>query len=167
MIIWIYLAVLFISFLGLIVGIELSSMAAEEIKHASKYLKYLNMLLPSMIILAATYRLNKLYSIIFAVIIMIVILLLRKRNNDAWIYSSMSALLYVSVMSEQTFNVAIIIFIYGISISTVNASKRWKNKNHAQITRSENKTFIIDTLKNYFYYLIIGILFFGVFSYIL
>jgi hypothetical protein len=167
MIVWIYLAVLLVSFLGLMIGILVSNMVVEEIANASKYLRYINLIWPPLIVLISTYGLNKIYSILFTIILAIILLIFRKKNNDAWIYSCMSALLYISILSQETLNITIIIFIYGISISTINVAKYFKNKVTTHINRYDNIVLIKDTLKNYSYYLVIGVLFLGIFTYLL
>jgi len=155
------------SFLGLLIGIIISNIAIEEITHASKYLKFLNIILVPIIVLLATFQINRLYSIIFASIILITLIISRKKYNDAWIYASMSALLYVATISQELLDVASLIFVYGISIATINASTHFKKKINRQARFKENVLLIKKIFCKYSYYLIIGIIFFVVFSYIL
>jgi|GEM_PF-3364813 hypothetical protein len=163
----IYLAVLIASFLGLFIGIFISNTAIEEIKQSSKYLKYLNIILAPIIIFIATFQIHKTYSAIFTAIVLLALIITRNKYNDAWIYAGMGALIYISTISQEIINVAIIIFIYGISIATINASKHFKHQINGQVKISENITLIKKILIKYSYYPIIGIIFFIVFSYVL
>jgi hypothetical protein len=162
-----YTLTMFASFLGLIIGVIISNMAIEEIEHVSKYLRYVNILFVPTIILIATYNINKIYSIIFAGIALIAIGLLIDKYNDAWIYSCMGALFYVSTLSDEALNVAILIFVYGICIATVNTSLHFKKRTTEQIKFSKNIPLIKNILKKYSYYLFIGIVFYATFSLIL
>lgn len=155
------------SFLGLLIGIIISNMAIEEIAHASAYLKYLNIILAPLIVLLATFEINKLYSIIFTTVTLIALIVSRKKYNDTWIYASMGALLYVATTSQELLNVAALIFVYGISIATINASTYFKKKVNGQVKFSENVLLAKKILGKYSYYLLVGIIFFVVFSYVL
>jgi hypothetical protein len=160
-----YVIILFVSFFGLLMGMILSSITFEEIRHASKYLKYINLILAPIIVLTATYKISKIYSLLLAIILLAMLLVLRNKYDDKWIYSGMGLMLYISVISQEVFNVAILIFIYGISISTINSSKHLKNN---QKTFSlQNITFMKNILIKYSYYLVIGILSFAIFTYVL
>jgi hypothetical protein len=163
----IYLSVLVASFLGLFVGMFISNVSVEEIKKASKYLKYFNIILAPIIILVATFEVHKIYSVIFAGIVLITLIIARNKYNDAWVYAGMGAIIYVSTMSSELLNVAVLIFVYSISIATINASKQFRHQINGQVKFSENLALAKRILSKYSYYLIIAIAFFVVFSYIL
>ena len=162
-----YLLIVVTSFLGLFIGIFVSNSAVEEIKNASKYLKYLNIAIVPLIILIATFEINKLYSLIFTGIVLIALIVARNKYNDAWTYAGMGALLYVSTISQQTLNVAVLIFIYGFSIATINASMHFKKQINGQIKFSENISLVKKILIKYPYYLIVATVFFVIFTYVL
>ena len=155
------------SFLGLIFGVIISRITLEEITPASKYLKILNIILVPILIVISTFYLNKLYSIIFAAIILAALIVSRERYNDAWVYSCIGALFYASTLSGQTFIIATIIFIYGISITTIAASKHYKKKINGQATKSETISLVKKILLKYSLYPVIAILFLVIFNYIL
>lgn len=155
------------SFLGLLMGIITSNMAIEEITYASKYLKYLNLILVPLIVFIATFEIHKVYSIIFASITLIALILSREKYNDAWTYASVGALLYLATIGQEILTVATLIFVYGVSIATINASIHFKKKVSGQIRFTENISLVKKILGKYSYYLFVGIIFFVVFSYIL
>ena len=163
----IYVIIMFASFLGLIIGVILSNIAIEEISHASVYLKYLNIIIVPTIILVATFKINIIYSIIFTSVAGILIVLVREKYNDAWTYSCMGALLYISTLSDETLNIAMLICIYGMSIATINANNHFKKKINEQIKFSENVSLIKKMLGKYSLFLIVGMMFYVTFSYIL
>jgi len=163
----IYAIAMIVSFLGLLVGIILSDIAIEEINRVSIYLKYLNIILVPIIIGVATYDINKLYSIIFSGITLGILFILRNKYNDAWAYSCIGALLYVSTLSNTTLEISILIFIYGISIATINASSHFDKKINEQNTISENISLAKKILIKYSYYLLVGVVFYFTFSYLL
>jgi hypothetical protein len=162
-----YVLLSIVSFLGLLIGILISNMTIEEITHASKYLKYLNLILVPLIVLISTFKINRIYSIIFTSIILITLTITREKYNDAWTYTTMGALLYVATVSQELLQVTTLIFLYGISIATINASTHFKNKINGQIKFGENIQLIKKILAKYSYYLLVGIIFFVVFSYVL
>jgi hypothetical protein len=79
----------------------------------------------------------------------------------------MGALLYVSTIGQKTLNVSVLIFIYGISIATIDASSYYKKKINGQVTHSEKIGLTKRVLRRYSYYLLVGILFYVIFSYVL
>jgi hypothetical protein len=158
---------MFASFLGVLIGVIVSNIAVEEISHASVYLKYLNTILVPTIVGIATYNISKLNSIIFAGITLIVLTIFRKRYNDAWTYSCMGAILYVSTLSNETLKVAVLVFVYGMSVATISASIHFKKKINERINFSENLSLIKKILGRYSYYLLVGMMFYVTFSYIL
>jgi len=162
----IYTSIMFASFLGLIIGIIISNMAFEEISHVSKYLTYLNIAIVPTIILITTYTINIIYSLIFTSVAIILLILFREKYNNAWTYSCMGALLYISTLNNETLNTAVLIFIYGVSIATINASNL-KQRTDGKIKFSENVLLTKKLLSKYSYYLLVGMAFFIVFSYIL
>jgi len=162
-----YVLILIISFLGIPIGILLSNIAIEEINSAIKYLKYLNIILISLIILIAIYPFNKIYSIILASIFLIILLISKNKDNNRWTYSSTSALLYISIFKGETLIIATLIFIYGISIVTIDTTKHFKNKINRQIKLIDNIDLIKKTLSKYSYYLLIGSIFYIIFAYII
>jgi hypothetical protein len=163
----IYLLVLIASFLGLLIGIIISNMTIEEITHAAKYLKHLNVLLVPLIMFLATFKISIIYSIIFSSIMFIALIIFRKKYDDAWTYAGMGAILYVAMNSKEMLNIIVLIFIYGISIATINASTHFKKKVNGQIKLSENISLVKKILSKYSYFLFVGIIFFVIFSYIL
>lgn len=162
----VYSLTLLVSFLGILISIMLGNMAIEEIEHARRYLKYLNVLIVPAIVLVATYNINKTYSILFFLILLALLFVLREKYNDAWTYSCMGAILYVSSLGEQMLTVAIMIFIYGMSIGTIRASEHFKKKINGSITFKENISLLKKIFLRYGYYLIIGILFYLTFTYV-
>jgi hypothetical protein len=160
-----YIIILLVSFLGLLVGVILSSITSEEIRHASKYLRYINLVLAPIILLTATYKLSKIYSLLLAIILFIVLIVLRDKYDDKWIYSGMGLMLCIAVISQELFNAAILIFIYSMSISTINSSKYMKN--NQKMLSPSNIKIMKNIFCKYSWYLVTGILFFVIFSYIL
>lgn len=161
-----YMLILVLSFLGTFTGIILCNIAVEEIKSITKYLKYLNILLIVLIILIATYDINKIYSIILTIIAFTILVLIKNNYENRWIYSSMAALLFLSTLNKESLVITILIFIYGISVVTIDATKHFKNKINGQIKSSENTSLIKKTLYKYCPYLIIGIAFYIITTYI-
>jgi len=162
-----YVLLLLFSFLGLIIGIFISKMTIEEITRASRYLKYLNILLVPLIFLIASYNINSLYSIIFSSIVLITLIVFKNKYNDAWTYACMGAALYISTISQESLNVSVLIFVYGISVATIDASAHYKKKINGEIKLTEKTMLVKKILSKYTYYLLVGILFFVVFSYVL
>ncbi len=162
-----YLLLLIFSFSGIIIGILLSNMAVEEIKDATKYLKYLNIIILTLIILISTYSTNKLYSIIITTIILTTLIITINRQYNKWSYASLSALLYISTLNAQAIYITILIFIYGISIITIDANKYFKNKINGKIKSYENIELIKKSLLKYHYYLLVGIIVYTVFTYLI
>ena len=95
-----YTLTLLISFLGLAAGIIICNMTIEEIYHASKYLKYLNIILIPVILLVAVYNINKLYAIIFSCITLIILVIFREKYNNSWIYSCMVDMYNIAPIQE-------------------------------------------------------------------
>jgi hypothetical protein len=95
------------------------------------------------------------------------LVLFRNKYNNAGTYASLGALLYVSTSSNTTLNISILIFLYGISITTINASAHFADEANKQITISENISLIKKIMIKYSYYLLIGMIFYVTFSYIL
>jgi hypothetical protein len=163
----IYMLVLLVSFLGLIIGVIVSNMAIEEIDNAKKYLMNFNTLIVPTIVLIATYDINNVFSLIFSSILLILLFIIRGKYNDTWMYSCMGAIFYVSTIGKQMLTVAILIFIYGMSISTINASEHFKKKINGKVRFSENVSLLKKLLVKYGYYLLISIVFYVMFTYVL
>ncbi|MGV8140860.1 MAG: hypothetical protein ACP5NW_00295 [Candidatus Woesearchaeota archaeon] len=165
----IYVLVLILSFLGIIIGLILSNMTVEEIDYAKKYLKYLNLIILPIIMFISTYNINKIYSIIFSIMALTLLVIFRKKSNDAWIYPSMSVALYLSSVGtrNQLLTSTILIFIYGMSISSIDASGHFKNKINGKIRFQENISLLKKLLANYGLYLIVGIISYVMFTYVL
>jgi len=162
-----YALTLLISFLGILIGIIVSNMAIEEMRNTSTYLKYLNIIIIPLTIFVASYNINKLYTILFACIILIMLILFREKYSNVWVYPCMGAILYVSTKSQETLNVATLIFIYGISVATIDTSIHFKKKINGQITISNNIPLIKNIFSKYWYYLLVGIVFYVIFSIVL
>jgi len=159
-----YSLLLIASFLGLSIGIILSNMAVEEITRVSKYLKYLNIFLVPLIIFMAVYSISILYAIIFASIALLLLIIFRNRYPYSLTYACMGALMYISTLGKNSLDTAIIISVYGLSIATIEASRHFKNRLNGQIKSSENISLMKKILSKYFYYLLVGIIFYVVFS---
>ncbi|MGV8087032.1 MAG: hypothetical protein ACP5N1_05350 [Candidatus Woesearchaeota archaeon] len=150
-------------------GIVLSNIAIEEITSIAKYLKYINILAISSIILLSIYPFNKIYAILITLTTIIILSIIKEKNYAKWTYASLGALIYVSTLNESklySLYIAIIIFIYGMSIATIDANKHFKNKINGQIKRSENKLLIKKIFSKYALYPIIGMTFYIVFTYV-
>jgi hypothetical protein len=160
----IYMLALLTSFSGLLLGILLSNIAFEEISIASKYLKWLNILLVASIIFVATHNIQLIYAIIFSLLTAVLIFIFRRRYSDVWIYSSIGALFYVALLSGELLNVSILTFVYGLSITTINAANIFKNKTNKQIKFSENLTFARKVILKYSFFLLTGIIFYLAFA---
>lgn len=162
-----YILILITSFLGLIIGILLSNMAVEEITTAEKYLKYLNIIIVPTIIIIAAYSINIIYTTIFAATILTLLIIYRDKYDYTWTYACMGALIYISTLGRNVLETTIIIFIYGISIATIEAAKQFRNPINNKIKNTENYTLIKKVLSKYSYYILTGIIFYTVFTYII
>lgn len=159
----IYMLTLCASFSGLIMGIILSNISIEEITAVSKYLKYLNIILVAAITFLATYRIHMLCAIILTLIVVIAYMMFRDRNNDMWTYSGMGALFYISLVGNELLSVSVLIFVYGLSISTIYATDAYKNhinKRCDTLTIKENFRLTKNILSRHSLFLIVGILFY-------
>jgi hypothetical protein len=152
-----YLCALFASFSGLFFGIILSNIAVEEVSSISKYLKYLNILFVGAIIFVATYKTNFIYASMAVFVIMLLMSIFRNRYDGRWIYASLGAVFYVAMLSDELLNVSAMIFVYGLSITTLDANKLFKNKINNKIKSLENIVLIKNTLSNYVYFVLVGI----------
>jgi hypothetical protein len=166
-----YSLILLISFLGTIIGIILSNIALEEISSITQYLKYLNILLIVIIIAISTYSINIIYSIILSCVIAIMLIIAKNNEGNTWTYASMGALLYLSTINTATENISalyttILIFIYGASITTIDANDYFKNKINGQITFEQNTKLIKKIIPKYSLYLLVGITFYILTKYI-
>jgi hypothetical protein len=142
-------------------------MAIEEIEYAKKYLRYFNILIVPAAVLIATYNIHKVYSIIFSLIVLALLFILQERYSDAWTYSCMGAIFYISSLGKQMLTVAILIFMYGISIATIDSSEHFKKKINGKVKFRENVSLLKKVLTKYTYYLLIGILSYVIFTHIL
>ena len=160
-----YSLFLIASFLGLLTGMILSNMAVEEITKASRYLKYLNIIIVPTVIIIAAYSINSMFAIISSAIILVLLIIFRDRYDYLWVYACMGALIYLSTLGKYPFETAIMIFIYGLSIATIESSRHFKEKINGKIRLSENKVLIKKLSSRYAYYLLIGMIFYVVFTY--
>jgi hypothetical protein len=160
----IYILTLFITFLGLLIGIILSNIAIEEITRVSKYLKYLNITIIPLIVLMASYNINKIFSIIFTCLTLAMLIIFRDRYNESWTYSCMGAIFFVSTISKEVLHVAILIIVYGISAATIEASILFKKKTNEHVSFAENVQLVKKIFNKYAFYLLVGIIFFAVFA---
>lgn len=164
-----YFLILILSFLGPFIGILLCNIAIEEIKSISKYLKYVNILAIASIIFLLIYPFNKIYAIVITLTTITILSIIKEKNDAKWTYASLGALMYASTLNENNLYIlyiAIIIFTYGVSIATIDANKHFKNKINGKIKFSENKLLIKKIFSKYALYLIIGMTFYIVFTYI-
>jgi hypothetical protein len=167
MIVTIFSLILITSFLGIFAGIILSNFAVEEIENTSKYLRILNIIIVPVIIFIATYTINITYSLIATSIIAIATIIIHNKIETKWIYSTTGIALYLSTFGSKTLETAILIFIYGISIVTIDASKFFKKKILGEITQKENIALIIKSVKRYSAYIFIGLIVYAVHSILL
>ncbi|MGV8171314.1 MAG: hypothetical protein ACP5OA_01315 [Candidatus Woesearchaeota archaeon] len=162
----IYLLVLLTSFLGVIAGLLLSKIALEEIYAISKHLRYVNVIIVTTMVFMATTHIGIGYSTILAAITFFLLFLFRNKYEHTWIYSSCGAILYVSTLMGEILSVSILIFIYGLNVSSIEISNSISNKDfrNKQTKFVENPNILKHILLKYAYYLIVGISFYVLFS---
>jgi len=126
-----YLLVALISFLGLIAGIIIISMAKEEQRPGRKYFMVTKDIILLLIIFFLGYYL-KLISIIFVLLILAVYLLkkykFRKLKEDYLVYSILGLALFISKDMDNLFLIiASLTFIYGLIYGAVIRRKSIKD----------------------------------------
>jgi len=167
-----YLLALFISFLGLFIGIILSNITLEELSYTTIYLKYLNILLLPLIIFVATYSIFLTYSIIISLIVFLVLIVYRERynSNNKIIYCCLGALFYIAHTYDVLFLTSVLIFVYGIFVGTIISYEYFRNhkiKSPDKITLKDNTNIAKYSLMNYAYYVIVAMVFFVMFELII
>ncbi len=141
-----YSVILVITYLGLAAGIILSYIAKEEIMIGRKYLKLLQKILLSLVVLFVFYFLN--INIILVIIISVVILLLLlfiKNIHQQYMYALLGLFYWISSKNINAFIIiSSLIFLYGFPTGSL-------------LIKVEKKS-IAQILMTTFYYLVIGLI---------
>jgi len=166
---FIYIALLILSFLGLIMGLILSHIAVEELPDVIKYIKYFNILIVSLIVFLTIYPLSTVYATISSVLLLVLLFFFIDKIHNYIIYASMGGIFYASSILNNLFVITTLLFILGISLGTTTSYSYYNTKKYKHTENIKFKDYINITkilLTKYSYYLIVGIIFFIVFEFL-
>ena len=144
-----FLLLSLLAFLGLFVGLAVGWLAEEELEPGVHYLEWMRRIL--LLTIVALFFIKNLSALFIILIALMLIFFSFSKEREAFYYSTLSIILYLSWNYNGFSVIAPLVFLYGFPAGTIY---------HYQYSKEKKANIALGLLLKHLAFLIIGLLFF-------